>query len=142
QRCRGSCSPAALLWSLTRKSHRPASIAPFSRARTAPSPTRVVLRPGPCRLTRRGPATLSLSSLSALMDCLVTGGAGFIGSNLVAALVDRLDRGRPGRRGEGPADARGPPDPSARALRAVEARRRGLLRAAHAAPRPLHGVAS
>src|SRR5689334_14705677 len=82
---------------------------PLSRgSRTAPSPTRVVLRSGPCRVCGTGPPALSwLASLDARcgrtpgalirklragMDCVVTGGAGFIGSNLVDALVERGDR--------------------------------------------------
>jgi UDP-glucose 4-epimerase len=80
------------------REHRPLSRGP----RTAPSPTRVVLRPGPCRDSGAGPPRPWLASqliaeeclvakLRAAMRCLVTGGAGFIGSNLVDALVGRGD---------------------------------------------------
>ena len=105
-----TCVPA-LCCRVTRMSIGPASIAPFLAGLwTAPSPTRVVLRSGPCRARRCGPATpgwrvssrdavtaagadaaSDLSSCAA-MDCVVTGGAGFIGSNLVDALVARGDR--------------------------------------------------
>ncbi len=68
-----------------------ASIAPFPRESwTAPSPTRVVCGGPVPRLAVRA-ARLSLSSRRQ-MDCVVTGGAGFIGSNLVDALLARGDR--------------------------------------------------
>ncbi len=67
---------------------------PLSRgSRTAPSPTRVVLSPGPRRASERraGPAFSWPTSKLPAVQCLVTGGAGFIGSNLVDALLARGD---------------------------------------------------
>src|SRR5437764_3484928 len=75
------------------REHRPVS----RGSRTAPSPTRVVLRRARAALLAsaraRQPARVQRPHYSpGAMDCLVTGGAGFIGSNLVDALIARGDR--------------------------------------------------
>ena len=81
-----------MLWVSIRKSSGPASIAPFlaglGRPPALPGSS---FESGPC-CACAARARLVSGKLTGALDCLVTGGAGFIGSNLVDALIARGDR--------------------------------------------------
>ena len=85
-------SDSDMLWVSIRKSSGPASIAPFlaglGRPPALPGSS---FESGPCRACAVR-ARLVSGKLTGALDCLVTGGAGFIGSNLVDALIARGDQ--------------------------------------------------